>query len=303
MESVKTKCPFCNYDFEAKIYSSPGVDKYYLNCQSCKEKFVIDINGVTQKSAIDYTLPPPEEDERFGPPIQKKGTSYDVGLPPPDYYDESQPPWVPQKKEKSNLLPVAGMMLIVTFLLGIIFGSLLLVMGEDLYEQGFGRDGIVSGKVNDEDGNPLNGARVEIVDTSIFVNTDASGKYYLNNVPGGYQEIKASYPNKTSISTSVLMVGTEETIDFILTNGTSEKKTKESVNSDIFNTTILVCGIVMIIGSIFALVGAIFAFTKKNYQMAFLGSMIGIASIGFFIGAIFSIIAMIMIWKSKDHFN
>ena len=60
----------------------------------------------------------------------------------------------------------------------------------------------------------------------------------------------------------------------------------------------LVCGIMMVVFAIFALLGGIFALKQKNYKFALMGAIIGILSLGFIFGSILSIIALIMIFKS-----
>lgn len=304
MEAIKTICPKCGYDFEVKLFSSQDIQIYSVSCRSCKEKFKINLNGEPIKEIesdfnlptepFDYGLPPPKD--TYGPPHPN-----DYRLPPPEE-PYGQPPWVKPKKEKSTMLPVAGLLLIIVFILGTIFGAFTFIVGEELFE-GFGSSGKISGNVVDENGSPIVDAKVEVVGEGEYDFTDTSGKYELTNVPGGYQKIRALKDNKTSVYTWVLMIGNEENIDFTLKNGTGEIEKSSSVNKGYFKTTIYVCGIISIVGSIFALVGGIFAIMQKNYNLAFIGALFGIASIGFVFGTILSIIALIMIWKSKDSFN
>ena len=56
--------------------------------------------------------------------------------------------------------------------------------------------------------------------------------------------------------------------------------------------------------SIFALMGAITCFKRQHLDVASVGSLIGIFSFGFFfIGSILSIIAFVLIMKSREEFE
>ena len=69
-----------------------------------------------------------------------------------------------------------------------------------------------------------------------------------------------------------------------------------------FNST--VCTIILIIFSVFALLGTIFCLKRQHLDIAYAGSFLGIFSFGFFfIGSILCIIAFVLIRKSKDEFE
>ena len=64
--------------------------------------------------------------------------------------------------------------------------------------------GSVSGRVLDRDsGEPLPGANVTIVGTSIGASTDLEGKYVLRNVPTGKQSMKVTYIGYRSVTMDV----------------------------------------------------------------------------------------------------
>jgi len=69
-----------------------------------------------------------------------------------------------------------------------------------------------------------------------------------------------------------------------------------------FNST--VCTIILIIFSVFALLGATASLKRQHLDFAYIGSLLGIFSFGFFfIGSILCIIAFVLIRKSKDEFE
>ena len=56
--------------------------------------------------------------------------------------------------------------------------------------------------------------------------------------------------------------------------------------------------------SVFALLGAFTTWKRKNFDVSVAGSLIGLFSFGFFlIGSILSIIAFVLIIKSKEEFD
>lgn len=306
MNIINATCPNCNYFNEVKLISSKDVRMYSVVCRGCKEKFVIDLAEKRQEETQDFNLPPPEEDETTPPSWMKPKTrnEEDYNLPPPDedYYGPI-PPWVKQKKEKSSLPVIAGVLLIVVFVLGIIWSGLVILSNEEMIESSFGRNGKITGKVVDENGKPIVDAQVEVVGKSISDNTNTNGEYELSNIPGGNQKIRASMTGKKSVNTWALVKGDKQTIDFTLTDGTGEEEASNSLGENMLENTFKVCGIMMAIFAIFALIGGIFAIMKKNYKLALMGAIIGIISIGFVIGSVLSITALFMILKSKDSFD
>ena len=64
------------------------------------------------------------------------------------------------------------------------------------------------------------------------------------------------------------------------------------------------CALIILIFSIFALLGALVCIKRQYFDVAVVSSLIAIFSFGFFfIGTILSIIAFIVIIKSKDEFD
>jgi hypothetical protein len=87
-----------------------------------------------------------------------------------------------------------------------------------------GTPGTVRGKVVDEEGNPIQGARVRIEGTALSTTTDENGEFTLENVPAGDYSLeveKDGYEQETSsvtvsegqitdVPTSTLMVESED---------------------------------------------------------------------------------------------
>ena len=61
---------------------------------------------------------------------------------------------------------------------------------------------------------------------------------------------------------------------------------------------------IILIFSIFALIGAIACIQRKHFDVAVVGCFLSIFSFGFFmIGSVLAIIALIFIYKSKEEFD
>ena len=77
-----------------------------------------------------------------------------------------------------------------------------------------------------------------------------------------------------------------------------------TVENEFEEFDITVCSIILIIFSVFALLGTIACLKRQRLDVAYTGSLLGIFSFGFFfIGSILCIIAFVLIKKSKDEFE
>lgn len=91
--------------------------------------------------------------------------------------------------------------------------ALLLVSAGTLAAQG-----TVTGLVTDKgNGQPLVGARVVVVGTSLIASTNAEGRYRLANVPGGTQQVRASQIGYAAATVSAAVTaGASVSVDFAL---------------------------------------------------------------------------------------
>ena len=65
----------------------------------------------------------------------------------------------------------------------------------------------------------------------------------------------------------------------------------------------VVCGIIIIVFAIFAILGGIMALQRKMWALALVGAILGLLSFGFFISSILSIIAIVLLAISKSDFD
>ena len=65
---------------------------------------------------------------------------------------------------------------------------------------------------------------------------------------------------------------------------------------------VTICGAIGIIFSIFPLIGGIFAIQRKMWGLGVAGGVLGIFSLGFFIGSILALIGLILVAVSRREF-
>ncbi len=83
----------------------------------------------------------------------------------------------------------------------------------------FAANGKITGVVKDKDtGEPLPGANVQIVGTTLGASTDVQGRYFILNVPPGVYTVKASFIGYQSVQIENVRVRFDETstVDFAL---------------------------------------------------------------------------------------
>ena len=127
--------------------------------------------------------------------------------------------------------------------------------------------------------------------------TNANGVFLKKEISLGIKELEVSYPGNKTYRREILvtpLINYENNI--VLNEGEGTEGLIE------FNSSS--CALILLIFSIFAILGAIVCFKRKNFDVAIVGSIIGIFSFGFFfIGSILSLIAFVIIYKSKDEFE
>ncbi len=87
-------------------------------------------------------------------------------------------------------------------------------------------------------------------------------------------------------------------------NGELEVYAIEDIDEGLVETILNMCGVIYVVIGAVVLVGAICAIKKVYRKVALVSSVIGLFSIGiYFLGSIFSVIALVMIWTSKEEFE
>ena len=260
----KTKCPYCG---EYVIIEIPdgatGIQT--VTCPNCGMKIKVDVSKQEEKEEK-------EEEQPIHPTVQKI--------------------------RPKNMLMAAGALLVIASILGIMMGGIFL-SNEGIFYHGVGN---YRGVVLNESHNAIEGARVYL-DGNFSGVTDENGTFVLKNVSAGYHNLeieKAGYDTlKAKIFVFPFKVFLSST--FIMHPGNGTEKMRDIPSY--FMAILPVLSIALIVISTIPFIGAISCFFKKNFVVALISSIFGIFSIGFFIGSILSIIALIMIILGKDEFE
>ncbi len=261
----KTKCPYCNKNVVVEV--PDGAKGLQLTkCPNCGMDIKVDVSTG-----------------------EKKEKEWESPIHPLVKYTPSSKPLI------------AGSLLIIVFILGIAMGTSIFFA-----EKAFKGEGFYQGEVYDEGENPIENVSVYLIDntTKLVAKTDAKGYFSLTNISAGKHVIRLEKEGyKTVVAEIFVMPANLPALKdkFIMKKGEGEVKEKTAFAIIIKFFPYLAILFVMV--SIPALIGGIFCFLKKYFVIAIVGAIFGIISIGFFIGSILSIVALVLILLSKDEFK
>lgn len=232
------------------------------------------------------------------------------------YYHE--PPHM--KKPRSAKPTIAGVLLLLHTIITVIAVIFLIGAGLFISDPGSGfmffggeDSGDITGTVTSfSDGLPLENATVSVVGTELTTLTNENGDYLIYNVPLGNQKIRVE---KEGYDTIILKTFVESENmdmdmnpnkhdngknqnDFVLTEGNDVIEKGSYPPLDIIRNLMVVCGVVLIILTIIALIGAYASFKRENFRLALAGAIAGTISLG-----IFAFIALFILLLAKDEFQ
>jgi hypothetical protein len=243
---------------------------------------------------------------------------------PYGYYPYYQPPPPTKRSDKPRM---AGGLLIVTGILGLILGIMMIAGGtymmnvENLNMNDWGQVDI-SGVVLASDSTPISNATVSVEGTHISVTTDALGHYQMLGVPGGYQNITLQKIGYNTIIRNVYivpdgqdsstawgnqMVITEDTeLNYTMTVGSETFIYGDEGNMmsmEGMESIVMLFGVVFVICAIGSIIGGSYALKSEKYPVTIIGAVMGIFSVGFGVGSILAIIALLILILSSNEFN
>ncbi len=276
----------------------------------------------------EYSNQPPQQGQQQLP---QPGYGYGYGYAPPQvhhhhYYYEAPKP----RKGKSSKPTVAGALLILTAVLGLITSIMIVSSGvmfstadsDGFQFWGMPEKGDVYGRITDLNGTGIPGVTLSIVDEDKTTTSDNDGYYILYNVPTGNQELKVekegynTYIKKIFVSPSEANANWKETSNdnkdntdntdngneqnFQIVTGNETIKRGYYVPWNMISGLVYGCGILVIIFSIIALLGGYFAIKRKKFGLAIAGAVLGIFTM---FGALFALIALFILIISRDEFR
>jgi hypothetical protein len=230
------------------------------------------------------------------------------------YHYYYEPPRI--KKGRSSKPTIAGVLLLLHAVFSILvavafFGSGMFVgdLGSGFEFMGSEGDGDIIGTITLLDGTPVENATITIVDTQLITQSDDQGNYLLYNVPSGNQKIRVekqgysimvfkAFISPTPADTNIEAKDYNNRFDFTLTEGNEVIEKGSYPPWELIRNILIVCAVVIIVLSVFVLIGAYAAFKRQNYGLAIGGAVAGVITLG-----ILPIIALFILVLAKDEFK
>ena len=263
----RTTCPKCKHGF---VLDAPdNSEKCEVVCPNCGDKFAIQPTSCDSKS----------EDECFW-----------------EEHGEPRKTILSAIKPRTGKPTIAAVLLISVFAIGITsaaFSDIFIETPLYILSNG-GMTGSVDLLVLDQTNKPLGEVVITIDRTSIT--TDENGLFSAENISPGIKKVEISLTGYGTLTHEILVVPfITSSHEIILDDGNDEKYIP-------FDT--IGCSIIIVIFSVFALLAAVMSLKRQHLDVTVVGSILGICSFGFLmIGSIISIIALIIILKSRDEFE
>lgn len=265
----KARCPHCRQNVVVEVPDGASGEQV-TTCPQCDMEFRVNV------------------DERYS-------------------WEEETPPIHPSVHlDKHSLKPaVAGALLIVIFLMGMVIAGALLFSLDTVTETGMAST--YTGTVVDDDGNGLAGVNVSVEDTAEETQqttTDGSGDFKLTNITGGKHTLVFTSPGYKTLRAEVFVLPWDITLpaqDFTMEKGTGTTRQRGLMLVVLDLAPALAVGILAL--SIVALIGGILALLRKHFAVAVVGAVCGIIA-GFFslVGIPLGIIALVLLLISKEEF-
>jgi hypothetical protein len=242
-------------------------------------------------------------------------------MPPqpwPGYYAQPQSPRPARQPLISNKPTIVSWLLAVVGILGLVMAAMFF-MGSTVFGDIAGTSSSgpfeIHGVVDYTNGSGAQGVNVTLVGTSIATVTDNEGNFVLYNVPRGEQRVqvekagyltlvmKLSVPGFPSMGGNMGSNGPK--VKFVLSPGTGQAETTPpfAMTVNDIRALIAVCGAIVLVLSILALLGAVYASKRTNFGMVIVGTLAGICSIGFGIGTVLAFVALFIVLLGSDEFK
>lgn len=262
----RTTCPKCNHEFIVDI--PEGSEEYKAICPKCDCKFTIRKTPDGLKAEEENTW------EEHGEPRKTILSSI---------------------KPRTDKPMIAAVILVCVFVLGASSAA----FSETFIEaplgvlSSAGMTGTVEFMITDQSNSSIENASILIGEVSS--KTNANGRCLVENVSLGIKETEIVTPENETFTREILVTPLINSYNEIIVSGDSE----EFIPYDTIG-----CSIILLIFSVIALLGAVASLKRQHFDVAVVGSILGIFSFGFFmIGSILSIIALIIILRSKEEFE
>lgn len=302
MIEVKLTCPKCKGKIQLELPEKQYEGKQKVTCPGCKDKFTVLVEKINKDEAsVQSTAHHSVKGlhEAMGPSIEwekrKKVLRVDGSLLIKPRYT-----WRAR---------IAALLLLIVFVLGLVTGIFTSIYGFTITNPDtfFYRDvSNVSGSVIDQDGIPLSGVLLTLLEKTETTTTNSNGIYLFQNISVGTYTLRADMPGHIPIQKKVTVSsGNPNIFDFVLQIGNSsapqeiDDRTPVSPKAD---ESMIFSAIPIFAASLAALLGSYLTYTRQRFYASVICALIGIMSIGFILGAILCIVSLFIIVSSKKGF-
>ncbi len=170
-----------------------------------------------------------------------------------------------------------------------------------------GAPGALAGQVVDEGDAPLVNATVTVAGSNITQATDAGGNFTLRGLPSGKTVISIAKENYTNTTFTVYVnAAPSGGVDprfrdvFTVTRGSGSAAVDYIGTRD---AVVQTCLVVFVAGNVLTAAGLTAAVTRRRYRMALLGGVGAVLSIGFYLGALFGLVAILLLRGARADFK
>ena len=263
----RTACPKCKHEFVLDVPEDSK--KHQATCPKCKNKFTI----------VPSSCELAEGEECYW-----------------EEHGEPRKTILSSIKPRTDKPMIAAILLAAVFALGLttaVYSETFLESSSEMLSS-VGFRGTVDLYITDISNNTLDDVDVKI--GNIYLQNYGNGSYSAENISLGIKQVEFSIPEYKKLTREILVT------PFI--TSTHNIKMEEGDDEEIIPFDTFGCSIILVIFSVFALLGTITCLRRRNLDIAGVGSILGIFSFGFLmIGSILSIIAFILIMMSKEEFE
>ncbi len=215
---------------------------------------------------------------------------------------------------------IAGALLIICGIIGILFGTVLLATApfvDELIDNNWSAaTRVIRGRVTTVNGTPIANATITVHDDNLTVTTNASGAYVIHGVPVGYCEITVEKTGYRTVRYKTFIVekgtggsqpgskvetGDDVELDFTLRKGAGTRTYGVPV-ATFARMGMTIFGAISLFFALVALVGGLYALKRRKLWLVVLGSILGFLSVGFAIGSILALVALFIAILARKEF-
>lgn len=153
---------------------------------------------------------------------------------------------------------------------------------------------------------PVVNATVRVVAANVTVATDASGNFTIRGIPSGRTDIVVSATNYVTTTFTVFANPLSSSSD---PNVTRERlRINDGSGSAALDTTqardafVGVCLVILVAGLALTAVGFLATLSRRRYSYAILGGVGAVLAVGFYVGALLGLIAVMLLRGAREQF-